>query len=37
MCNKNLRQMIMNMLRADIIYYYSEIEYSQLKIIIKGD
>ena len=36
-CNKELKQMIMNMIRADIIYYYSEIEYSQLKIIIKGD
>jgi len=36
-CNKALRQTIMNMLRADIIYYYSEIEYNQLKLIIKGD
>lgn len=36
-CNKALKQMIMDMIRADIIYYYSEIEYSQLKIIIKGD
>lgn len=37
MCDKTLRQTIMNMLRADIIYYYSEVEYNQLKIIIKGD
>lgn len=36
-CNKSLRQSIMNMLRADIIYYYSEIEYNQLKLIIKGE
>lgn len=36
-CNKLLRQSIMNMLRADIIYYYSEIEYNQLKLIIKGE
>lgn len=37
MCNKALKQIIMNMLRADIIYYYSEVEYSKLKFIIKGD
>lgn len=36
-CNKALKQTIMNMLRADIIYYYSEVEYNQLKLIIKGD
>lgn len=36
-CNKALRQTLMNMLRADIIYYYSEVEYSQLKLILKGD
>lgn len=36
-CNKSLRQTLMNMLRADCIYYYSEVEYNQLKIIIKGD
>lgn len=36
-CNKDLRQMLMNMLRADIIYYYSEVEYAKLKFIIKGD
>lgn len=35
-CNKALKQTIMNMLRADIIYYYSEVEYNQLKLIIKG-
>lgn len=35
-CNKALKQTLMNWLRADIIYYYSEIEYSQLKYIIKG-
>lgn len=37
MCNKALRQILMNMIRADIIYYYSEVEYNQLKIIIKGE
>lgn len=36
-CNKNLRQSLMNMLRADLFMYYSEIEYKQLKIIIEGD
>ena len=36
-CNKALKQSIMNMLRADVIYYYSEVEYNQLKLIIKGD
>ena len=36
-CNKALRQTLMNMLKAEIIYYYSEVEYNQLKIIIKGD
>ena len=36
-CNKALKQSIMNMLRSDIIYYYSEVEYSKLKLIIKGD
>lgn len=36
-CNKALRQTLMNMLKADIIYYYSEVEYNQLKLIIKGD
>lgn len=35
-CNLELRKTIMNMLRADIISYYSEIEYNQLKYIIKG-
>lgn len=35
-CNKALRQVIMNMLRADIIYYYSDVEYNKLKIIVKG-
>lgn len=34
---KNLKQTILNMLRADVIYYYSDVEYSQLKLIIKGD
>ena len=36
-CNKALRQTLMNMIRADIIYYYSEVEYNQLKLIIKGE
>lgn len=35
-CNKSLKQYLMNLLRADIVFYYSEIEYTQLKIIIKG-
>lgn len=36
-CNKTLKQTLMNMLRADVIYYYSEIEYNKLKIIIRGE
>lgn len=36
-CNKSLRQTLMNLLRAGCIYYYSEIEYAKLKTIIKGD
>lgn len=36
-CNKAMKQTIMDMLRADIIYYYSEVEYAKLKFIIKGD
>lgn len=35
-CNKLLRQWIMDMVKSNIIFYYSEIEYSKLKIIIKG-
>lgn len=35
-CNSTLRQTIFNMLKADMLRYYSEIEYSQLKIIIQG-
>lgn len=35
-CSQNLKQMLFNMLRSDIIYYYSEIEYNQLKIIVQG-
>lgn len=36
-CNTTLRKTLMNFLRADIIFYYSEIEYNKLKIIIEGD
>ena len=36
-CNKTLRQSLMNMLRADLFMYYSEIEYKELKIIIEGE
>ena len=36
-CNRDLRKTLLNMLAADIIYYYSEIEYTQLKYIVKGD
>lgn len=36
-CNKTTRDFILNLIRANVIYYYSEIEYSQLKIIIKGE
>lgn len=36
-CNNALKQMILNMLRAGVIYYYSEVEYAKLKSIIKGD
>ena len=35
-CSKSLRQTLMDMLRADCIYYYSEIEYNKLKIIVQG-
>ena len=33
---KNLRQMVLNLIRNDMIYYYSEIEYKQLKLIVQG-
>ena len=33
---KELRQTIQNMISANVIYYYSEIEYTKLKTIIKG-
>lgn len=36
-CNTKLKQYLMNLLRADIVYYYSELEYEQLKLIIKGE
>lgn len=36
-CNKELKRAILAMISSNIIYYYSEVEYSQLKIIIKGD
>lgn len=36
-CNKSLKQTILNMLRANVIYYYSEVEYNKLKYIVKGD
>lgn len=35
-CSLTLRKTLMNMLRADCIYYYSEIEYNKLKIIVQG-
>lgn len=35
--NMALRKTIAAMMRADIIYYYSEVEYNQLRIIMKGD
>lgn len=34
--SQNLRQFILNLLRGDMIYYYTEIEYNQLKIIVQG-
>ena len=36
-CNKALKPSILNMLKADMLRYYSEVEYAQLKTIIKGD
>ena len=36
-CNLALRKMLTNMLAADCIYYYSEVEYVKLKEIVKGD
>lgn len=35
-CNKAMRQMLMDMRRADVFDYYSEIEFSKLTNIIKG-
>lgn len=35
--DKDLKQSVLNMIKANIIYYYSEIEYNQLKFIVKGD
>lgn len=31
------KDFLLGLIKADLIYYYSEIEYNQLKIIIKGD
>ena len=36
-CNVELRKTIMNMIKGNIIFYYSEVEYASLKYIIKGD
>lgn len=36
-CNKALKQMLLNMVKADILYFYSEVEYVGLKFILKGD
>lgn len=36
-CNIYLKQTLINMIRANIIYYYSEVEYAKLKLIIKGE
>lgn len=36
-CNLALRKTLTNMLAADCLYYYSEVEYVKLKEIIKGD
>lgn len=35
--DSNLKKSILNMLRADCIRYYSEVEYNQLKIILQGE
>lgn len=35
-CNKLLRQTLHNMLKSGCIEYYSEVEYSKLKTILKG-
>ena len=34
---RNLKQMILNMLKANTLYYYTDIEYNKLKTILKGD
>lgn len=34
--NSYLRDALLNMIRANVIYYYSEVEYAKLKLIIKG-
>ncbi len=36
-CNKVLKQSLLNMIKANIIFYYSEVEYTKLKFIVKGD
>lgn len=35
-CNTSLRKILIDLIKADCIYYYSEIEYNKLKLIIKG-
>lgn len=36
-CNKMLKDMIFKLMQANAIWYYSEVEYNQLKLILKGD
>lgn len=36
-CNKELKQILLNMLKSNSMYYYSELEYTKLKYILKGD
>lgn len=36
-CSLTTKDFLLNLIRSDLIYYYSEIEYNQLKIIIKGE
>lgn len=35
-CSKDVFNAVMSMIRSNTMYYYSEVEYNQLKLIIKG-
>lgn len=37
LCNQALKQTLLNLIRSEKLYYYSDVEYAKLKLIIKGD